>query len=393
MGKKDYAIKVENLHKEFVLSRAKSNSLKQAAIDRVKGGSGKDVLKALNGVSFEVKQGEFFGITGRNGSGKSTLLRILAGVYRPTSGDVHINGKLIPFIELGVGFNQDLSGRDNIFLNGSLLGFSRKEMGEMYDDIVEFAELERFMDQKLKNYSSGMQVRLAFSIAIRAKGDILVLDEVLAVGDEAFKKKCFDYFEKIKNDSNQTVIFVTHSMGNMQKYCDRALILKNGQVLAEGTPSKIAACYNLENLPKPKSGSNKQEKTSEVQINTLRINKERNTVVKSNETLKFRFKLTAIESRNAHASLILKADDGTQIAELSTRDTGQPLALTGGEPYRGTYSLEPEQVKPGAYLVDVAVYDEEGNELVYKPDVARFALQSVQENKKAQSGLKGNWEL
>lgn len=392
MDTQDYAIKVENLHKEFLLSRSKSNSLKQAAIARVKGESGKDVLKALNGVSFQVQPGEFFGITGRNGSGKSTLLRILAGVYQPTSGGVHINGKLIPFIELGVGFNQDLSGRDNVFLNGSLLGFSRQEMADMYDDIVEFAELERFMDQKLKNYSSGMQVRLAFSIAIRAKGDILVLDEVLAVGDEAFKKKCYDYFETIRNDPSQTILFVTHSMGNMQKYCDRALILKEGQVFAEGDPATIAAYYNLENLPRPQNGSADQAEPA-VQINTLRINGERDLVVRPDEPLTFRFKITAAESRNVHITLALRADDDTQIAEFGTHSTGEPVTIEGGEPYRGTYNLEPGQISPGAYLVDMAVYDEAGQELARKPDVARFALQSVQQEKQAQSGLQGSWEL
>src|SRR5690606_7141480 len=147
--------------------------------------------QVLKDINFEIKKGEFFGIVGRNGSGKSTLLKLLAGIYSPDSGHVQVNGKLVPFIELGVGFNPELTGRENVFLNGALLGFNRKEMESMYEEIVEFAELERFMDQKLKNYSSGMQVRLAFSIAIRAKADILVLDEVLAVGDEAFQKKCY----------------------------------------------------------------------------------------------------------------------------------------------------------------------------------------------------------
>ncbi|MEX0934483.1 MAG: ABC transporter ATP-binding protein, partial [Candidatus Saccharimonadales bacterium] len=237
----DYAIKVEDLHKEFLLPRHKHTSLKEAFVGRFKRETGADTLHALKGVSFEIKKGEFFGVVGRNGSGKSTLLKTLAGVYYPTKGNMHINGKLVPFIELGVGFNPDLTGRDNVYLNGSLLGFSRKEISEMYDEIVDFSELERFMDQKLKNYSSGMQVRLAFSIAIRAQGDILLLDEVLAVGDDAFKRKCYNYFETMKNDANQTVVLVTHSMPIIQQYCDRALILKDGQVLEEGSPEKVTA--------------------------------------------------------------------------------------------------------------------------------------------------------
>ena len=188
-----------------------------------------------------MKKGEFVGIVGRNGSGKSTLLKIIAGIYYPSAGDVWINGRLVPFIELGVGFNFELTGRENVYLNGAMLGFSNAEIDAMYDDIVEFAELKDFMDQKLKNYSSGMQVRLAFSIAIRAKGDILILDEVLAVGDADFQKKCNDYFESLHG--KQTVILVTHSMENVLKFCDRAVMIEGGKIVSEGSPSKVAKAY------------------------------------------------------------------------------------------------------------------------------------------------------
>ena len=148
----------------------------------------------------------------------------------------------MPFIELGVGFNPELTGRENVYLNGALLGFSNKEMDEMYDDIWDFAELKDFQDQKLKNYSSGMLVRLAFSIAIRAKGDILVLDEVLAVGDAEFQQKCNDYFSSLKNQ-NQTIILVTHDMGNVERFCDRAIMIENGKVMVEGSPKDVAKAY------------------------------------------------------------------------------------------------------------------------------------------------------
>ena len=181
MSQKDeVAIKVSHVSKSFKLPHEKSNSVKSIVVNPLKKRTyeRQEVLKDIN---FEIKKGEFFGIVGRNGSGKSTLLKLLAGIYSPDKGSIQVNGKLTPFIELGVGFNPELTGRENVFLNGALLGFNRKEMSTMYDEIVEFAELEKFMDQKLKNYSSGMQVRLAFSIAIRAKSDILILDEVLAV--------------------------------------------------------------------------------------------------------------------------------------------------------------------------------------------------------------------
>jgi len=178
------------------------------------------------------------GVVGRNGSGKSTLLKLLSGIYTPTKGSITVKGKLTPFIELGVGFNPELSGRDNVYLNGALLGFSRAEMGEKYDEIVAFSELERFMDQKLKNYSSGMQVRLAFSIAIQTNTDILVLDEVLAVGDEAFQRKCFDYFKQIKAQK-KTVILVTHDMASVRRFCNRAIMIDNGKVVADGQPEEV----------------------------------------------------------------------------------------------------------------------------------------------------------
>jgi len=237
----DVAIKVENVSKAFKLPHEKQSSLKGVFLSSFRSKS-YELQQSLKDVSFEVKKGEFFGIVGRNGSGKSTLLKCMAGVYTPDHGKIKIYGSLVPFIELGVGFNPELSGRDNVFLNGALLGFNRKQIETMYEDIVEFAELEKFMDQKLKNYSSGMQVRLAFSIAIRAKSDILLLDEVLAVGDSAFQQKCFDYFASLKNE-NRTIILVSHAMAMIERFCDRALLLETGEIQEIGTSTKIAGMY------------------------------------------------------------------------------------------------------------------------------------------------------
>ena len=238
----DIAIQVKNLHKSFKLPTEQAFGLKQAIFNRLRGIKGYKEQQVLRGIDFEIKKGEFVGIIGRNGSGKSTLLKILAGIYYPEKGEVTVNGSLVPFIELGVGFNPELTGRENVYMNGALLGFSNDEMDTMYDDIWEFAELKDFQDQKLKNYSSGMQVRLAFSIAIRAQGDILLLDEVLAVGDAAFQKKCSDYFYNLK-DHQQTVILVTHSMENVRKFCDRALLIEAGKIVQEGDPKIVANAY------------------------------------------------------------------------------------------------------------------------------------------------------
>ena len=237
----DIAVSVSNVHKSFRLPTERAWGLKQAIFNRLKGIKGYTEQQVLRGVSFDVKKGEFLGIVGRNGSGKSTLLKVISNIYYPEKGRVRINGTLIPFIELGVGFNPELTGRENVFLNGALLGFSNDEMKKMYDEIVDFAELRDFMDQKLKNFSSGMQVRLAFSIAIRARGDILVLDEVLAVGDAEFQKKCNDYFKSLHG--NQTVILVTHSMDNVTRFCDRAILIEQGKIACEGDPKTVAEAY------------------------------------------------------------------------------------------------------------------------------------------------------
>ncbi len=241
----DVAIEVKGLYKDFVLPHQKVGSVKNMFTNMFAFGDKTfEVQHALKDISFEIKKGEFFGIVGRNGSGKSTLLKILAGIYQPTKGNVKTIGRIVPFIELGVGFNGELTGRENVFLNGALLGFSEKEIRAKYKDIVYFAEIERFMDQKLKNYSSGMQVRLAFSVAtVLAESDILLIDEVLAVGDSAFQRKCLDYFFELKR-MKKTVVFVTHDMSAIEQYCDRAMLINESKIVQVGNPQVIASKYH-----------------------------------------------------------------------------------------------------------------------------------------------------
>jgi ABC-2 type transport system ATP-binding protein len=253
-------IKVDNVSKVFRLPHEKTGSVKSiftSAFSMIRKRQTFEVQQALKDVSFEVKKGEFFGIVGRNGSGKSTMLKMLANIYQPTTGELNFTGKLVPFIELGVGFNPELTGRENVYLNGALLGFSEKQVNAIYDEIVEFSELEKFMDQKLKNYSSGMQVRLAFSVATHAEADILLVDEVLAVGDADFQRKCFDYFRKLKRDKI-TVVFVTHDMNAIREYCDRAILIEKSRLVVEGDPEVVAQHYTRMFMEKTNSEENKK---------------------------------------------------------------------------------------------------------------------------------------
>ncbi|MDU7008409.1 MAG: ABC transporter ATP-binding protein, partial [Enterococcus faecalis] len=246
MTEKKIAVKVDHVSKFFKLPVESTQSLRTALVNRFKGIKGYKEQHVLKDIDFEVEEGDFFGIVGRNGSGKSTLLKIISQIYVPEQGTVTVNGKMVSFIELGVGFNPELTGRENVYMNGAMLGFTTAEVDAMYDEIVEFAELEDFMNQKLKNYSSGMQVRLAFSVAIKAQGDVLILDEVLAVGDEAFQRKCNDYFMERKK-SGKTTILVTHDMGAVKKYCNKAILIENGYIKAKGEPRDVANQYSFDN--------------------------------------------------------------------------------------------------------------------------------------------------
>ncbi len=268
MDTNEQMIRVQNLTKSFRIPVEASDGLKQKLINILKGRKGYRDFTPLNNVSFEVNKGDFFGIVGRNGSGKSTLLKTIAGIYTPNEGAVHVNGTLVPFIELGVGFNPELSGRENVFLNGALLGFSHEEMESMYDSIVDFAEIHEFMDERLKNYSSGMQVRLAFSIAIKAKGDILLLDEVLAVGDAAFQAKCFEYFNQLKK-TNATVIFISHDKASLERFCNRGVLIDEGKVIESGKISKVLDAYSKVVLKEisDSDGSKKDEDREQVDKN------------------------------------------------------------------------------------------------------------------------------
>jgi ABC-type polysaccharide/polyol phosphate transport system ATPase subunit len=235
------AIRVDGVAKTFRIPEEAMHTFKERALHPLRR-SGHHQFKALENVSFDVRDGEFFGIVGRNGSGKSTLLKCMAGIYSTDRGNIWIAGRVSPFIELGVGFNPDLAARDNVVLNGIMLGLSPREARARYDHVIEFAELEEFQELKLKNYSSGMHVRLAFSVAIQVDADVLLIDEVLAVGDASFQQKCFDVFNRLR-DEGKTIVLVTHDMGAVSRFCHRAILLEKGEIVAEGDPEAVANDY------------------------------------------------------------------------------------------------------------------------------------------------------
>lgn len=239
-----YIIEVNDVSIKFNLEREKVNSLKEYLIRKMKGTLEYEEFWALKNVSFKVEKGDSVGLVGLNGCGKSTMLKVIAGVLKPTGGNVSVGGSIAPLIELGAGFDFDLTAQENVFLNGAILGYSKKQMQEHYDDIVEFSELGDFMNVPVKNFSSGMLSRLAFAIATIGKPDILIVDEVLAVGDFRFQEKCEKRIQNMMG-KDTTVLFVSHSIEQVEKLCNKAVWLEKGHVRQIGPVEEICRAYQL----------------------------------------------------------------------------------------------------------------------------------------------------
>lgn len=381
----DVAIRVSKVSKHFMLPHERSHSLKSAFTSVLKGRKNRTISKqvALKDISFEVKKGEFFGIVGRNGSGKSTLLKMLAGIYQPNSGSIEVNGKLVPFIELGVGFNGELTGRENVYLNGALLGFSKKEIDAQYNEIVEFAELEQFMDQKLKNYSSGMQVRLAFSLATRAKTDILLVDEVLAVGDADFQKKCFKYFRELKKQK-KTVVFVSHDMSAVQEYCDRAVLIEASELVLEGNAYKIGSAYTrmfatqddgpADFRKMQKRWGHGEAKYSNVSVDPKKLGNDSSITIKT--TVKVSQPITELiagfKIRQPGESPIFGTNTKIKKKELKNLQKGDQITLE--------WSV-PNMFNDGRYMVDIALESQDYAEVYdWWEDAASFSVERLEAN-------------
>ena len=393
----DIAISAKNVSKNFRLPHERADSVKSLFVNPFNKKRKKyEVQHALRDISFDVKKGEFFGIVGRNGSGKSTLLKIIAGIYQPNKGDVTVNGRLVPFIELGVGFNPELTGRENTYLNGALLGFSEKEVDDKYDDIVNFAELDRFMDQKLKNYSSGMQVRLAFSIAIRANTPILLIDEVLAVGDSEFQGKCYAEFRKMKEEG-RTIVFVTHDMSAVEKFCDRVLVLKSGKITGVYKPNRAAAIYQRMNI----SISNKQDSppsnskrwgTGDVNVVKVDIHDGENktsieNIVNQGNEITFNIKLKNKDKpKSIVAGLAFKDIYGVNLSGPNS----QKFSLNSSSEV--VYKIPQLSFVPGVYILTVVIFDK-NTEVEYDhiEEATRFTVVNDGKGQYGKITLFGKW--
>lgn len=363
------AIKVDNVSKDFRLPHASANSVKSLITGfyrrNTKDAKAVEVQHALKNINFDVKEGEFFGIVGRNGSGKSTLLKILAGIYQPNSGSVTTKGRLVPFIELGVGFNPELTGRENVYLNGAMLGFSTSEISSMYDDIVAFAELERFMDQKLKNYSSGMQVRLAFSMATRADADILLVDEVLAVGDADFQRKCFDYFKKLKKNK-KTVILVTHDMNAVREYCDRAVLIDQSEIVEEGTANDISASYSkmfIESAAEA-DGTGEQTRWGDGALKFTRVAVDNKKLTASNKFVTLNATIKAHKDiEGPIVGFLLKSSTNVHLIGTNSMIMKQPLPdMKSGDSLAIQWQI-PNIFNDGVYYIDPAIVYKGGTQV------------------------------
>jgi ABC-type polysaccharide/polyol phosphate transport system ATPase subunit len=346
------AIQVEDLHKSFRIPTNRVDSLKERAVRPFSARDYRE-LRALDGVSFEIDQGEFFGIVGRNGSGKSTLLKLLASIYRADRGTIRIAGRLAPFIELGVGFNHDLTARENVVLNGVMMGLTPAEMRRRTDAVIEFAELGEFADLKLKNYSSGMLVRLAFAVMMEADADVLLIDEVLAVGDASFQQKCADAFHEMK-EAGKTIVLVTHEMSTVESYCHRAMLIGAGQIQHIGDPGEVGREYLRLNFEGGDASAKLTSGIDDLRLHGVWLEDaagERIPNLESGEALLLKAEVEVLEETpGVQAGFTLVDENGHGVFQFGTTTDEDAGPLSTGQ--RVTFSSRVENLlTPGRYFV------------------------------------------
>jgi ABC-type polysaccharide/polyol phosphate transport system ATPase subunit len=362
------AVVFDGVSKSFVMPHERAHTLKERVLHPLRRSTG-NRLDALRDVSFAVEQGEFFGIVGRNGSGKSTLLKCLAGIYRVDQGEIYVNGRLATFIELGVGFNPDLAARDNVMINAVMLGVPAREARRRFDDIIAFAELEEFVDLKIKNYSSGMLVRLAFATAIQSDADILLIDEVLAVGDASFQQKCFDVFNRLKEEG-RTILFVTHDMGSVTRFCDRAMLLERGSTVTIDTPQRAAEQYLEVNFARDLGASDRDGlhwetgTTKILEVWTENTAGERVSTFMATDSCVFKARITFLqEMEDPNFNVVWVNEHGHSLFAVSNVATGGTGRFAAGETVTLGISFLPS-LAPGRYGLTMNIARRGGEEIV-----------------------------
>jgi ABC-2 type transport system ATP-binding protein len=378
------AIQVEDLKKAFRIPTQRIDSLKERMTHPFAAREYRE-LKALDGISFEIRQGEFFGIVGRNGSGKSTLMKLIASIYEADGGKIRVAGRLAPFIELGVGFNVELSARENVVLNGVMMGLTPSEARSRLDAVIEFAELEEFIDLKLKNYSSGMLVRLSFSLMLQADADILLIDEVLAVGDASFQQKCADAFRTMKGEG-KTIILVTHEMAAVETYCDRAMLISEGKIEGLGDPAEVANKYLQLNFAgaaeeSPDSSSRSEDSDDDIRLVGAWVEDEAGERTKSVEHGEPIRLLAEVEVKQEVLGLaigfMIANADGLGMFEFGSPVEGDARGtLKAGQRVRIETSVE-NPLAAGRYFVHCGVHRQPAggtNLVLYEENAADFVV-------------------
>lgn len=405
-------VSVSHVTKSFRIPLDRSATLKHRVV-HLRSTSRYRQLLAVDDVSFDVHEGEFIGIIGRNGSGKSTLLKMLARIYRPTSGKLAITGKVSPFLELGVGFNPELTARENVLLNGAILGLSRRDLGARMEEMIHFAELEQFADTKLKNFSSGMQVRLAFTVAIQANAGILLMDEVLAVGDARFQAKCFDVFNDYKRQG-RTIILVTHDLGSVALYADRAIMLEHGRMVEDGNANDVTAHYHrligqLQDAERVDTGGAlielRDERPSEsrwgsgdVRIQSVRfIGGDGESHVSFTTGEPMTIHIVAEANRDVSDMVVgvaLARADGTLIGGTNTKVSGVPVPpLEEGQSMVVRFAMDAVRLLTGTYRVTIAVHNDSGSSTYDWLDQAFEFRVTDEHGKPGQFDLGEAWEI
>ncbi|MDQ3645019.1 MAG: ABC transporter ATP-binding protein [Actinomycetota bacterium] len=389
MDARALAVDVAGVSKTFRVPRQHVMTFKERAMHPFRRVPVHD-LHALRDVSCDIAEGEFFGIVGRNGSGKSTLLKCLAGIYRADAGRMSVAGRLVPFIELGVGFNQEMSAFDNVVINGVMMGMTPREARERFDAVIEFAELEDFLDLKLKNYSSGMQVRLAFSLMVQADADVLLIDEVLAVGDASFQQKCFDVFHDLR-EQGKTVVLVTHDMAMVERFCGRAMLLEEGRVETIGDPGEVARRYMELNFAGAAGGGPTPGRPEDVRrgvtIGGVWIENEdgqRVDNVGQAERLVIKADLEAEQPiEDPEVGITIHDAEDVIVFGTTTRELGRDEApLRAGERLGLRVSLR-NDLRPGRYYVDCGVHEAGHRVAAFRRRAAHFLVYG----NRPQSGL------